>query len=164
MFDCTEDWCKIWRKTGLYFLKWHEEFGRFSPGNVRKSENWVFYWVLFTKVENLWAWNLQWSYMSWEWGMMQSLRRNWLVNSKLTWVIWPILSRALENLKNLNSNGLLLTIVYNAWAKKVQRSYVWLHWRLMQNLKENWLVLSKMTWRILQIFVHQLKNRFHFRK
>ena len=36
--------------------------------------------------------------------------------------------------------------------KKVQRSYVWLHWRLMQNLKENWLVLSKMTWRIWQIF------------
>ena len=41
--------------------------------------------------------------------------------------------------------------------KKVQRSYVWLHWRLMQNLKENWLVLSKMTWRIWQIFVHRLK-------
>ena len=29
----------------------------------------------------------------------------------------------------------------------------------MQNLKENWLVLSKMTWRIRQIFVHRLKNR-----
>ena len=29
MFDCTEDWCKIWRKTDLYFLKWHEEFGKF---------------------------------------------------------------------------------------------------------------------------------------
>ena len=28
----------------------------------------------------------------------------------------------------------------------------------MQNLKENWLVLSKMTWRIWQIFVHRLKN------
>ena len=42
--------------------------------------------------------------------------------------------------------------------KKVQRSYVWWHWRLMQNLKENWLVLSKMTWRIWQIFVHRLKN------
>ena len=36
--------------------------------------------------------------------------------------------------------------------KKVQRSYIWLHWRLMQNLKENWLVLSKMTWKIWQIF------------
>ena len=26
VFDDTEDWCKIWRKTGLCFLKWHEEF------------------------------------------------------------------------------------------------------------------------------------------
>ena len=26
-------------------------------------------------------------------------------------------------------------------------------------MKENWLVLSKMTWRIRQIFVHKLKNR-----
>ena len=52
-----------------------------------------------------------------------------------------------------------MTKVCNAWAKKVPRSYVRLHWRLMQNLKENWLVLSKMTWRILQISVHKLKNR-----
>ena len=42
--------------------------------------------------------------------------------------------------------------------KKVQRSYVWWHWILMQNLKENWLVLSKTTGRIWQIFVHRLKN------
>ena len=33
------------------------------------------------------------------------------------------------------------------------------HWILMQNLKENWRVLSKMTWRIWQIFVQRLKNR-----
>ena len=44
---------------------------------------------------------------------------------------------------------------------KVLRSYVWWHWILMQNLKENWLALSKMTWRIWQIFVHKLKNS-HF--
>ena len=90
--------------------------------------------------------------------MEQNVKRNWLVSSKLTWGIWRILTRALENLKNLHFNGLLLTKVYNVWAKKVQRSYVWWHWRLMQNLKENWLVLSKMTWRIWQIFVHRLKN------
>ena len=42
--------------------------------------------------------------------------------------------------------------------KKVQRSYIWLHYRLIQNWKENWLVLSKMTWRISQIFIHRLKN------
>ena len=28
----------------------------------------------------------------------------------------------------------------------------------MKNLKENWLVLSKITWRISQIFVYRLKN------
>ena len=37
---------------------------------------------------------------------------------ELTWVIWWILGQALKNLKNLNFNELLLTKVYNAWAKK----------------------------------------------
>ena len=86
-----------------------------------------------------------------------TLKKNWLVSSKLTWAIWRILTRALESLKHLHFNGLLLTKVYN-WAKKIQRSYVWWHWRLLQSLKENWLVLSKMTWRIWQIFVYRLKN------
>ena len=31
IFHHTEEWCKIWRKTGLWFEKWHEEFGKFSP-------------------------------------------------------------------------------------------------------------------------------------
>ena len=96
--------------------------------------------------------------MSWQWRMMQNLKRNWLVSSKLTWGIWQILTRALENLKNFHFNRLFLINVCNVWAKEVQRSYIWWHWRLMQNLKENWFVLSKMTWRICQIFVHRLKN------
>ena len=37
-------------------------------------------------------------------------------------------------------------------AKKVQRSYVSWHWGVIQNLKENWLVLSKMTWEPWKIF------------
>ena len=56
--------------------------------------------------------------MPWQWRMMQKLKRNWLVSSKLTWRIWRILTRALENLKNLHFNGLLLTKVYNFRAKK----------------------------------------------
>ena len=79
------------------------------------------------------------------------LKRNWLV--KLTEGIWRILTRALESLKNLN--GLLLTKVNNVWAYKVQRSSIWWHWRLMQNVKANWLLLSKMTWRIWQIFTRR---------
>ena len=46
-----------------------------------------------------------------------TLKKNWLVSSKLTWAIWPILTRALESLKHLHFNGLLLTKVYN-WAKR----------------------------------------------
>ena len=37
-------------------------------------------------------------------------------------------------------------------------SYIWWQWRLMQDLKEKWFALSKMTWRICEIFVLMLKN------
>ena len=56
-------------------------------------------------------------FVSWQWRMMQKLKRNWLVSSKLTWGIWWILTRALKNLKKLHFNGLLLNKVY-VWAKK----------------------------------------------
>ena len=84
------------------------------------------------------------------------LKRNWLVSSKLTWGIWWILTSALGNLKKLHFHGLLLTKVFNVWALK--RSYVWWHWILMQNLKENWLLLSKMTWGIWEIFTRALES------
>ena len=118
MFDGTEYWCNIWRKTDLCFQKWHEEFSKFSSGHVRKSKNWDFHGILLFKVENLWAQNLRESFVWWQWRMIQNLKRNWLVSSKLTWGIWRILTRALENLKNLHFNGLLLNKVYNVWAKK----------------------------------------------
>ena len=31
---------------------------------------------------------------------------------------------------------------------------------LMQNLKDHWFALSKMTWRICQIFIHRLKSSY----
>ena len=45
------------------------------------------------------------------------MKGNWLVISKLIWEIWQILTGALENLKNVLFNELLLTKVYNASAK-----------------------------------------------
>ena len=69
-----------------------------------------------------------------------------------------ILIRALENLKNLHFNGLPLAKVYDVSVKKVRRSYVWWHWILMQNLKENGLSLSKMTWGIWEIFTRALES------
>ena len=44
------------------------------------------------------------------------------------------------------------------WAKKVQRSYLSWHWKMIQNLKKNWLVTWKMIWGILQIFTRELES------
>ena len=38
MFHDTEHWYKIWRKTDLWFGKWHEEFGKFSPEHSKVSK------------------------------------------------------------------------------------------------------------------------------
>ena len=40
-------------------------------------------------------------------------------------------SRPIKSLKNLNFSGLLLSKVYNVWAKNVQRSYLLWQWRVM---------------------------------
>ena len=124
----------------------------------QKSQNWDFYWVLLSKTENVWAWNSQESYGSWQWWMMQNLKRNWLVSSKLTWGIWQILTPALENFTNIHFNGLLLTKVYNDWATKTTDELCLIALKIDEKFEENWLALSKMTWKIWQIFVHRLKN------
>ena len=45
MFDDTEDWCKLWKKSDMCFQKWHEEFGKF----------------LFT------GWKIAWSFQKIKW-------------------------------------------------------------------------------------------------
>ena len=72
-----------------------------------KWQNWEFDGILLSKVENVWAKNLQRSYVSWQRRMMQNLKRNWFVIWKLTWGILQILTWTLENLKNLLFNWLL---------------------------------------------------------
>ena len=85
--------------------------------------------------------------------------RNWLVVSKLTWGIWQILTQALKSLKTFHFNGLLLSKIYIVWTKKLQRGYLSWHWRMMQNLERNWLVVSKLTWGIWQILAQTLESQ-----
>ena len=66
MFDGTEYWCNIGRKTDLFFQKWHEEFSKFSPDHVRKSKNGNFDRILLSKLETVCASNLQGSFLSWQ--------------------------------------------------------------------------------------------------
>ena len=42
--------------------------------------------------------------------------------------------------------------------KKVQRSYLSWHWRVMQNLKKNWLVVWKTTTETWLIFIRTMEN------
>ena len=65
---------------------------------------------------------------------------------------------------NLYLDKLLLLKVYKILAKKVQRSCVSWPWRLMQNLRKNWYVVSKMTriWSNLTRALESHKNsHFH---
>ena len=96
--------------------------------------------------------------MSRQWKVIQNLKRTRLVVSKLTWESWWILIQALESLEYFPFNVLLLRKVYTVWAKKVQRSYLSWHLRVMQNLKKNWLVVWKMKWKIWQIFTRALES------
>ena len=75
--------------------------------------------------------------------MIQKLKRNWPVLLKLTWGTSQVLTRALESLKDLYFNWLLVTKVCIVWATKVQRRYLSWHWRDMQILKTKWLAVKK---------------------
>ena len=89
-------------------LKNHmRNFASFHP-STWKCQNVDFDGILLSKVENLWAQNLQRSYVSWQWRIMQNLKRKWLAISKLTRGIWQILIRALKGLKHLLLNWLLI--------------------------------------------------------
>ena len=48
IFHDTRVRCKIWRKTDLWFGKWHEEFGKFSPEYLKVS-NLVLSWDPFVQ-------------------------------------------------------------------------------------------------------------------
>ena len=95
--------------------------------NIWKCQNWDFDVILLSKVENAWAKKLQWNYVQLHRRMRKNLKRSWLVVSKLTWEIWQILTHALKSLKKSHFNRLLLTKVYNVWAKKVPTRYLSWH-------------------------------------
>ena len=113
-----------------------------------KSPNWNLDGILLLKVKNVWARNLQGRFVSRHWRMIQNLKRNRLVSSKLTWGIWRILTWAFKNLKKLHFNGLFLNKVYNVWAKKSIGEFCLMALNIDATFEGKLTVLSKMTWRI----------------
>ena len=97
------NWCKIWRKTNLWFEKWYREFGKLSPehSKVSKLKLW---WGPYVQSRKCMSLKLKKEWWQWQWRMIQNFNRNWLVISHLAWGICPL---ALENLKILLFNWLL---------------------------------------------------------
>ena len=64
-----------------------------------KFENLHFDGLLFSKAYKVLDGNVHKSDVSWHWGVMQSLKKNWLSFPKLTWGIWWILMEAVASMK-----------------------------------------------------------------
>ena len=142
----------IWTKGANQSAKF-QSFGCSS----KISPNLYFDRLLLLKVYKISAKKVQRSYVSWPWRVIQNLKKKWFVVSKLT-RIWRVLTWGLESLKKLRFDRLLLCRLFNVWPKKVEKSYLSWHWRMMQKLKKNWLVVWKMAWGIWQIFTRTLES------
>ena len=158
------------------------------------SRNLYFDRILLLKVYEIPDWKVQRSYVSWHWRaihwrVIQNLKKSWYLVSKTT-KIWWIFTQVLESLKKLHFDWILLCKVHNIWPKKVKRNYLSWHWRVMQTLNKNWLVvwrprkvernylswhwrvvqmlkkkqllLWKMTWEIWQIFTRAKVSKLGF--
>ena len=96
-----------------------KEFDKFWPEHLKVSN-------IFTLIVSFWAKYVLFElkkdregYLSWNWKGIKNLERNWLVNSRLTWGIWQILTWALESLKKFHFNRLFLSKLCIVWANKV---------------------------------------------
>ena len=145
----NEEWCKIWRGIDLSVQNWHEEFDEFCPEHSKISN-------IYTLMDWFWPKYIMFQLKRYR-GVMFDCTQDWykvwrktgLCFQKLTWGIWQIFTRALENLKNLHFNRLLLTQVNNVWAKKKYRGVMFDGTKYWCNIwRKNWLVLWNVTWGI----------------
>ena len=81
---------------------------------------------------------VQKSYLSWHWRLMQSLKKNLLVISNMTWGTGWILTRpTTEKSKNFFSMAYFCP-KYMRFELKKYRSHLSWHWTVMQNLNKPW--------------------------
>ena len=144
IFHDNEEWCKIWRKTDLWFGKWNEEYGKSSPEYFKISKLGVWWGPLIQSRKRM---SLKFTKELCVMTMKNDAKfeEESICRFKIDMRNWQILTRALESLKHFHFNVLLLSKLYIVWAKKVQRSYLSWNWRGIQNLERNRLVVSKLT-------------------
>ena len=80
---------------------------------------------------------LQKSYLLWHWRATQSLKKNWLVISIMTWRIWWTFIQPLKSPKISLRWAIFVQCIW-VWARKHKRSYLSWHGAVMQNLNKPW--------------------------
>ena len=111
----------------------------FNLPNHWKVQKFNFNGLFLSKVYEVWAKKIQRSYLSWYWTVIQNLKKPWPCGFKCGMRNWEL---SLDHSKSekLYIDGLFLSRAYNVSARKFQTNYVSWHWRVIQNLRENWLV------------------------
>ena len=138
IFHDTEKSCKIWRKADLWFGEWYETYSKFSPEHLKVSGLGV-WWDPFIQSRNFMRLKFK------EELCVMAMKNDAKLEEKFTCCF----------------NSLAVAVVnkvYNVWAKKLQRSYVSWYWRVIQNLKKNLFVVSKMIREIWKIFTRRLSS------
>ena len=85
-----KNWLAVWKMT-RNFVNFH--------GNSRKSENLHFYGLLLSIACKVLTKKVQTCYLSWQWWLIQTLKKNELFVWKMTRGNWLILTRAVDSLK-----------------------------------------------------------------
>ena len=133
-FDLSTPEFRLWlvpfvqNITDLWFGKWHEKFGKFSPEHLKVSKLglWSDPFIQSRKCMSLkFREGLCVTTMQNDAKFKEKLTCCFKINIKN---LTNFYSSTLDSLKILHFNGFLLTKVCNAWTKKVQRSSVWWYW------------------------------------
>ena len=144
IFHETEKGYKIWRGINLSFENWHKEFVKFWPERSKVSK-------IFTLMGSLWAKYILFELKKYRGVILHETKRD----TKIGEVSTHHFKIGIRNLikfdpstqkskKKIHFNELLLSKVYIAWAKKVQRSNPSWNWRGIQKLERYRLIISKL--------------------
>ena len=94
-----------------------------------KSKNWHIDWIRLSKVYKYLDEKVQKIYVSWNWRVMRSLKKNRLLAPKMTWEIWWILMRAVASLEIYPLMCYFYQLAYKFLAQKAQNNYLSWHWK-----------------------------------
>ena len=158
IFHYIEQWCKIWKTLTLWIQKWHEELGELSSLEHPKVGNLYYIDELFLSQ----AYTVS----------AKIFQRNYVMTlkgaAKFKRKLACELKNDIRNLVNFHANTwesknllfdwISLSKAYKYLDEKVQKSYVSWNWRVMQSLKENWLLVPNMTWGIWWILMRAVAS------